>query len=101
MFTVSLPVIFVNAPDSSTFLTPSDAWTPQDIIGAILFVTGLLIETFADFQKFGFRNDPANKGKWCDKGIFYLMLHVPISYFGIGQLSTKARCAVFNILADF
>lgn len=76
MFTVSLPVIFVNAPDSATFLTPSDAWTPQDIIGAILFVTGLLIETFADFQKFGFRNDPANKGKWCDKGIFYLMFSI-------------------------
>lgn len=76
MFTVSLPVIFVNAPDSATFLTPSDTWTPQDIIGAILFVTGLLIETFADFQKFGFRNDPANKGKWCDKGIFYLMFSI-------------------------
>lgn len=70
VFTVSLPVIFVNAPDSANYLTPSGAWTPQDIIGAILFVIGLLIETFADFQKFGFRNDPANKGKWCDKGIF-------------------------------
>lgn len=69
VFTVSLPVIFVNAPDSATFLTPSDAWTPQDIIGAILFVTGLLIETFADFQKFGFRNDPANKGKWCMESV--------------------------------
>lgn len=80
VFTVSLPVIFVNAPDSATFLTPSDAWTPQDIIGAILFVTGLLIETFADFQKFGFRNDPANKGKWCDKGVWKVSRHP--NYFG-------------------
>jgi steroid 5-alpha reductase family enzyme len=68
VFTVSLPVIFVNAPDSAVYLDPDDAWTPQDIIGAVLFVAGLVIETFADFQKFGFRNDPTNKGKWCDKG---------------------------------
>lgn len=101
VFTVSLPVIFVNAPDSATYLTPSDAWTPQDIIGAILFVTGLLIETFADFQKFGFRNDPANKGKWCDKGIFLEYFQSSCIWFWYKQLSTKARYALFIILDDF
>ena len=65
MFTVSLPVIFINAPRSSDRY---DYITPQDIVGIVLFVLGLIIETVADLQKFNFRNNPANKGKWCDTG---------------------------------
>lgn len=65
MFVVSLPVIFVNAPASSNRF---DYVTPQDIVGFILFGLGLLVETFADIQKFNFRNNPDNRGKWCDKG---------------------------------
>ena len=68
MFTVSLPVIFVNAPSSATKLNPDNDWTPQDIVGAVFFVVGLLCEAFADIQKFKFRNDSYNKGKWCDIG---------------------------------
>lgn len=73
MFTVSLPVIFVNAPSSATKLNPDNDWTPQDIVGAIFFVVGLLCEAFADIQKFNFRNDPNNKGKWCDIGKIILI----------------------------
>jgi len=68
VFTVSLPVMFINAPDSAVKLEPDDKWTPQDIVGAMLFAIGLLAETFADIQKFNFRNNPNNKGKWCDTG---------------------------------
>merc|ERR1712051_452398 len=50
---VSLPVIFINAPTP----TPHLNYTPMDIIGTILFSTGLLIETISDFQKFNFRNN--------------------------------------------
>lgn len=80
VFTVSLPVIFVNAPSSATKLNPDNDWTPQDIVGAIFFVVGLLCEAFADIQKFNFRNDPNNKGKWCDIGLWKYTRHP--NYFG-------------------
>ena len=65
MFTVSLPVIFINAPLSAL---KTDAFLAQDIIGLILIIVGILLETFADMQKFNFRDNPANKGKWCTYG---------------------------------
>ncbi|KAK3085598.1 hypothetical protein FSP39_005934 [Pinctada imbricata] len=83
VFTVSLPVIFINAPDSATFLSPdkdNTEFRAMDIIGAILFAVGLTCETFADFQKFAFRNNPANKGKWCDTGLWKVSRHP--NYFG-------------------
>ena len=66
MFTVSLPVIFINAPASAE---RTDYFTAQDVVGIVLFVMGLLTETIADQQKFSFRNNPANKGKWCATGM--------------------------------
>ena len=79
MFSVSLPVIFINAPASATHLNPTlcsvnvtpdcqDSFTVIDIIGAVFFVIGLLIETVADFQKFFFKDNPENRGKWCYVG---------------------------------
>ena len=65
MFTVSLPVIFVNAPASSG---QQDMVTPMDIVGIIVFWFGLILETVADIQKYRFRANPDNKGKWCDAG---------------------------------
>jgi len=79
VFTVSLPVIFVNAPGSAIYLS-KDAFTPMDIIGAILFGIGLLSETVSDQQKFSFRNDPANRGKWCQVGLWKISRHP--NYFG-------------------
>ncbi|KAK3603864.1 hypothetical protein CHS0354_042872 [Potamilus streckersoni] len=77
VFTVSLPVIFVNA-EESIFRAPW--WTAMDIVGLIIFVIGLVIETVADFEKFFFRNNPANKGKWCAVGFWKISRHP--NYFG-------------------
>lgn len=76
VFTVSLPVMFVNAPASSLFTN----WTVMDIIGFIFFGVGLICETFADQQKFNFRNNPDNRGQWCAVGLWSWSRHP--NYFG-------------------
>lgn len=82
VFTVSLSVIFINAPRSAENVNPAkpDFGTAWDIVGIILFVVGLVCETVADFQKFFFRSNPANKGKWCTVGLWKVSRHP--NYFG-------------------
>ena len=50
------------------------------ILGMIVWLTGLTIETIADSQKFKFKNDPKNKGSWIDTGIWKYSRHP--NYFG-------------------
>jgi len=91
VFTVSLPVIFINAPASATYLNPTlcsvnvtdncdNSFTVMDIVGAVFFALGLIIETVADFQKFFFKDNPENRGKWCSVGLWKYSRHP--NYFG-------------------
>lgn len=50
------------------------------LIGLSLFVIGFVIETFADVQKWKFKLEPRNSGKFCNVGLFRFSQHP--NYFG-------------------
>ncbi len=45
------------------------------IIGLFIWLSGLLIEGIADYQKFTFNNNPKNKGKWISSGVWKYSRH--------------------------
>ncbi|KAI5084294.1 hypothetical protein GOP47_0000463 [Adiantum capillus-veneris] len=74
VWTVSLPVTIVNASDRNPDIQAAD------IVGWVLWFVGALTEAVADQQKLAFKNNPANKGKWCDAGLWGFTRHP--NYFG-------------------
>lgn len=44
-------------------------------LGPFIFILGLSLESRADLQKFRFNQNPANKGKWIDEGVWRLSRH--------------------------
>ncbi|XP_047319952.1 uncharacterized protein LOC124923979 [Impatiens glandulifera] len=74
VWTVSLPVTIVNASDRNPSLQP------VDIIGRIMWLAGIVIEATADRQKLKFKNNPENRGKWCNIGVWSYSRHP--NYFG-------------------
>ncbi len=71
VFTVSLPVIFINAGHNND----CSKFGPAEIIGTVCFAFGLLVEAVADQQKFNFRENAENKGKFCDTGLWRWSRH--------------------------
>lgn len=49
-------------------------------LGIWIWLAGLMIEGIADQQKYAFINDPANKGKWIETGLWKYSQHP--NYFG-------------------
>lgn len=75
VMTVSLPVIFLNAECESDPSMHACDW-----IGLAMWLVGLSCEAVADQQKFNFRSNPDNKGKWCQSGLWAWSRHP--NYFG-------------------
>lgn len=55
-----------------TFALAAEPWQPSPLsyAGLFVFLIGLVVETVADWQKFAFRNNPANHGKWIETGLW-------------------------------
>jgi len=70
---VMLPsnLFFTNEPKNISVLS---------VVGIVVWLVGLAIETIADYQKYSFINDIKNKGKWIDIGIWKYSRHP--NYFG-------------------
>lgn len=58
----------INAAHNSIKVGAPKTMTTLDTVGCCVFIFGLIIETFADLQKYAFRSEETNKGKWCDDG---------------------------------
>ncbi|KFM64579.1 hypothetical protein X975_10942, partial [Stegodyphus mimosarum] len=80
VFTVSLPVIFINSPRKSAPAVNPTPMTTLDIVGTTMFVVGFLCESISDIQKFQFKENPSTKGRWCDAGLWKYSRHP--NYFG-------------------
>ncbi|MBD3403783.1 DUF1295 domain-containing protein [candidate division GN15 bacterium] len=74
MWIISLPLLtaqYYNRPEHITAL---------DIIGVVLWLAGFLFEAVGDWQLYRFKQDPANKGKVFDQGLWRYTRHP--NYFG-------------------
>jgi steroid 5-alpha reductase family enzyme len=54
---------------------PLGSLRAQDYLGGVILLTGIAGENLADAQLRRFRNDPANKGKVCDAGLWRWSRH--------------------------
>ena len=74
VWAVLLPTIyFLSIPIKSDI-------KPVSIIALFIFLLALTIETLADYQKYIFKLDPKNKGKWISTGLWKYSRHP--NYFG-------------------
>ena len=69
-----LPLLLLNSTD----FNPGLRWT--DVVGVALWALGLLCESTADWQKFAWKRDPANKGRFIATGLWGLARYP--NYFG-------------------
>ncbi len=67
--------------------------------GLFVWFIGLVVETVADWQKFQFKNNPENKGKWVNLGLWKYSRHP--NYFGEILCWLGLYIAVFPYLSGW
>ena len=78
VYIIGLPVVFANSINDS--LAIDTAGIVLLVIGGLVWLEGFLIESIADFQLLRFRNNPDNKGKILNKGLWKYSRHP--NFFG-------------------
>lgn len=68
-------VFIVMLAVSLGFMQKTTDFNLISLLGIVVFVTGLIIETAADAQKYKFNSDTGNKGKWIDVGVWRASRH--------------------------
>jgi steroid 5-alpha reductase family enzyme len=66
---------------------PSDALRLQDFLGALILLIGIAGEALADAQLKAFRENPANKGRVCDAGLWRWSRHPNYFFEWFGWLA--------------
>ena len=66
---------------------PADALRLQDYLGALILFAGIAGEALADAQLKRFRDDPANKGRVCDVGLWRWSRHPNYFFEWFGWLA--------------
>lgn len=67
-------------------------------VGFVIWLIGLLIESFADFQKYVFKQNPENKEKWIATGLWKKTRHP--NYLGEITLWIGVYIFAFSFLTD-
>lgn len=71
VYVVSAPIIYLNCESAAN----NPAIGAMDYVGWALAGGGTLLQLVADLQKMSFRNDPANRGRVCDVGLWRFSRH--------------------------
>ena len=80
IFIVSFPIWFTNSSANPPLDNLLDFYGITLWLGVIIWLIGFLFETFGDYQLYKFKQDPNNKGKVLDKGLWKYTQHP--NYFG-------------------
>ena len=67
-------------PSTLFFSKETVVFTVLSVVGLLVWLAGFAIETVADLQKYRFANDPQNKDRWIDTGLWHYSRHP--NYFG-------------------
>ena len=70
-----ITVSIILIPSSLFFGLKHENFSLLSILGLVIWIFGLTVETIADYQKFKFTQDPRNKGKWIEIGIWKYSRH--------------------------
>ncbi|TNF29116.1 MAG: DUF1295 domain-containing protein [Deltaproteobacteria bacterium] len=88
---VAYPLFLLNR-----FSTEVVFGTALDYVGTLLFIMGFLFEAIADYQKNTFKNDPLNKGKVMQTGLWKYSRHP--NYFGEALLWWGIFLIIINVV---